>query len=101
MHVKGTCPAVCSQIKSSLDCSAAGIAHEIGHSAHRIPHFVSISSSQYSWQCAKRDHWQGLQTDVACHVQALKDFQDRIAKYEEVYETITDRSLHYIKLIDM
>lgn len=34
-------------------------------------------------------------------LQALKDFQDRIAKYEEVYETITDRSLHYIKLIDM
>lgn len=34
-------------------------------------------------------------------MQALKDFQDRIAKYEEVYETITDRSLHYIKLIDM
>lgn len=34
-------------------------------------------------------------------VQALSDFQDRIAKYEEVYETITDRSLHYIKLIDM
>lgn len=33
--------------------------------------------------------------------EALKDFQDRIAKYEEVYETITDRSLHYIKLIDM
>ena len=33
--------------------------------------------------------------------QALKDFQDRIRKYEEVYETITDRNLHYIKLIDM
>ena len=34
-------------------------------------------------------------------LQALKDFQDRIRKYEEVYETITDRNLHYIKLIDM
>ena len=33
--------------------------------------------------------------------QALEDFRDRIAKYEEVYETITDRNLHYIKLIDM
>jgi hypothetical protein len=33
--------------------------------------------------------------------QALKDFQERIRKYEDVYETITDRNLHYIKLIDM
>ena len=34
-------------------------------------------------------------------VQALDDFKERIRKYEEVYETITDRNLHYIKLIDM
>ena len=33
--------------------------------------------------------------------QALEDFRARIAKYEEVYETITDRNMHYIKLIDM
>lgn len=33
--------------------------------------------------------------------EALADFKDRIAKYEAVYETITDRSLHYVKLIDM
>lgn len=33
--------------------------------------------------------------------QALEDFKARIAKYEEVYETITNRDLHYIKLIDM
>lgn len=33
--------------------------------------------------------------------QALNDFQERIRKYEDVYETITDRNLHYIKLIDM
>lgn len=33
--------------------------------------------------------------------QALEDFKQRIAKYEEVYETITNRDLHYIKLIDM
>lgn len=32
---------------------------------------------------------------------ALEDFKARIAKYEEVYETITNRDLHYIKLIDM
>ena len=34
-------------------------------------------------------------------VQALNDFKERIEKYEEVYETITDRNMHYIKLIDM
>ncbi len=34
-------------------------------------------------------------------MQALNDFRERIEKYEEVYETITDRNLHYIKLIDM
>ena len=34
-------------------------------------------------------------------LQALDDFRSRIGKYEEVYETITDRELHYIKLIDM
>ncbi|KAK9918087.1 hypothetical protein WJX75_001099 [Coccomyxa subellipsoidea] len=32
---------------------------------------------------------------------ALNDFKERIEKYEEVYETITDRNMHYIKLIDM
>jgi 6-phosphofructo-2-kinase len=32
---------------------------------------------------------------------ALDDFRARICKYEEVYETITNRDLHYIKLIDM
>ena len=34
-------------------------------------------------------------------VQAISDFKERIRNYEEVYETITDRNLHYIKLIDM
>lgn len=33
--------------------------------------------------------------------QALADFKERIQKYESVYETITDRTLHYVKLIDM
>ena len=43
-------------------------------------------------------------TEIGCcrfAQQALEDFRERIAKYEEVYETITDRNLHYIKLIDM
>jgi hypothetical protein len=33
--------------------------------------------------------------------QAVSDFVDRIRKYEEVYEPITDRAMHYIKLTDM
>ncbi|KAG2447462.1 hypothetical protein HYH02_007783 [Chlamydomonas schloesseri] len=33
--------------------------------------------------------------------QAVADFLARIAKYEEVYEPIVDRNLHYIKLTDM
>ncbi|GBF90835.1 6-phosphofructo-2-kinase fructose-2,6-bisphosphatase [Raphidocelis subcapitata] len=32
--------------------------------------------------------------------QALNDFMDRIRRYEEVYEPIQDRALHYIKLTD-
>jgi hypothetical protein len=32
---------------------------------------------------------------------ALQDFLERIRKYEQVYEPINDRRLHYIKLIDM
>jgi 6-phosphofructo-2-kinase/fructose-2,6-biphosphatase len=34
-------------------------------------------------------------------MQAVDDFISRIRKYEEVYEPITDRSMHYIKLTDM
>jgi hypothetical protein len=30
-----------------------------------------------------------------------QDFRARIRKYEDGYETIMDRTLHYIKLIDM
>lgn len=33
--------------------------------------------------------------------QAMVDFKERILRYEEVYETITDRNIHYIKLINM
>uniref|UniRef100_A0A7R9VHD7 6-phosphofructo-2-kinase domain-containing protein n=1 Tax=Chlamydomonas euryale TaxID=1486919 RepID=A0A7R9VHD7_9CHLO len=31
----------------------------------------------------------------------LADFKARVAKYEEVYEPLSDRNVHYIKLIDM
>ena len=34
-------------------------------------------------------------------VKAVEDFRKRIKNYEEVYEPITDRNLHYVKLIDM
>ena len=34
-------------------------------------------------------------------MQALDDFKERIRRYETVYETISDRRLHYIKLTDM
>lgn len=37
---------------------------------------------------------------VVC-LQAVTDFMERIAKYQLVYEPITDRSMHYIKLTDM
>jgi 6-phosphofructo-2-kinase / fructose-2,6-biphosphatase 3 len=33
--------------------------------------------------------------------QAIEDFKARIRKYEEVYEPISNRNIHYIKLIDM
>jgi 6-phosphofructo-2-kinase/fructose-2,6-biphosphatase len=34
-------------------------------------------------------------------VQAVSDFMLRIRKYEEIYEPIEDRNMHYIKLTDM
>ncbi len=34
-------------------------------------------------------------------VQAVTDFRARVQKYEAVYETLTDRSQHWIKLINM
>jgi hypothetical protein len=34
-------------------------------------------------------------------LQAVNDFISRIRKYEEVYEAIQDRNIHYIKLTDM
>ncbi len=32
---------------------------------------------------------------------ALADFRERIARYEAAYETIGDRTMHYVKLINM
>ena len=53
---------------------------------------------------SKSRNGNGNNSDAAAvdaTAEALADFRARIRKYEEVYETITDRSLHYIKLIDM
>ncbi|KAL3144542.1 hypothetical protein ABBQ32_004273 [Trebouxia sp. C0010 RCD-2024] len=55
-----------------------------------------VLEQNYRYKMMYSPDYKDVNTD-----EALKDFQDRIAKYEEVYETITDRSLHYIKLIDM
>lgn len=38
---------------------------------------------------------------TTCYGSPLQDFRARIRKYEDGYETIMDRTLHYIKLIDM
>lgn len=57
-------------------------------------------SSDVHWQCHVDPRLRG--DSVPHHLQAaLDDFRARIRKYEEVYETITNRDLHYIKLIDM
>ncbi|EFJ46141.1 hypothetical protein VOLCADRAFT_105711 [Volvox carteri f. nagariensis] len=40
-------------------------------------------------------------TESRRNLLAVADFLARISKYEEVYEPINDRNLHYIKLIDM
>lgn len=39
--------------------------------------------------------------NVSTEEQALRDFKDRIKYYQAVYEPISDRRHHYIKLIDM
>ncbi|GAX77020.1 hypothetical protein CEUSTIGMA_g4467.t1 [Chlamydomonas eustigma] len=33
--------------------------------------------------------------------EAVRDFKERVRKYEEVYEPLSNRNVHYIKLIDM
>ena len=62
-----------------------------------------LDPSELCWRLSCVTPLSGIsQTGVTLSLQqALEDFRDRIAKYEEVYETITDRNMHYIKLIDM
>ena len=69
------------------------------HGAHRSTR--SCLSTADATPCFGAESDTDVGPELPTLMQALKDFQDRIAKYEEVYETITDRSLHYIKLIDM
>lgn len=96
--------------KSTCPCTAArGLCVHIGGSnvrAHkrcmtpsvqqvggfRCVHLISISGCW--WRACWPQHVRAVQA-------ALDDFRDRITRYEEVYETITNRDLHYIKLIDM
>ena len=60
-----------------------------------------LCKQQHRWLCGNPCGLNICDAETWRRLQALKDFQDRIRKYEEIYETITDRNLHYIKLIDM
>eukprot|EP00879_Flechtneria_rotunda_P002468 GHRR01002665.1.p1 GENE.GHRR01002665.1~~GHRR01002665.1.p1 ORF type:complete len:295 (+),score=82.06 GHRR01002665.1:270-1154(+) len=57
---------------------------------------TQVLENNYRYKMKYSPDYQGLDTEVA-----LNDFKERIAKYNEVYEPINDRRLHYIKLIDM
>ncbi|KAK9817958.1 hypothetical protein WJX72_004907 [[Myrmecia] bisecta] len=61
-----------------------------------ICHDPQVLEQNYRHKMLYSPDYQNVDTEAA-----LLDFKERIRKYEEVYETITDRSLHYIKLIDM
>ena len=52
--------------------------------------------------CSRRAQgYAGKTQQCPLCLQAVEDFRKRIQNYEDVYEPISDRSLHYIKLIDM
>lgn len=55
-----------------------------------------VLEANYKYKMMYSPDYAGMTTE-----QALNDFKHRILKYEEVYEEITDRNLHYIKLINM
>ncbi|GIL67684.1 hypothetical protein Vafri_21012 [Volvox africanus] len=56
----------------------------------------SVLEQNYRNKMKYSPDYDGVDTD-----KAVADFLARISKYEEVYEPINDRNLHYIKLIDM
>lgn len=55
-----------------------------------------VLESNYRYKMKYSPDYQGVDTETA-----LSDFLARIRKYEQVYEPVNDRRLHYIKLIDM
>ncbi|KIY93213.1 hypothetical protein MNEG_14749 [Monoraphidium neglectum] len=57
---------------------------------------TEVLQSNYRYKMRFSPDYQGVDTEAA-----LSDFLERIRKYEQVYEPISDRRLHYIKLIDM
>ncbi|PSC70832.1 6-phosphofructo-2-kinase fructose-2,6-bisphosphatase-like isoform X2 [Micractinium conductrix] len=57
---------------------------------------MEVLENNYRLKMMYSPDYKGVDTE-----QALADFRTRIRKYELGYETIMDRALHYIKLIDM
>ena len=56
----------------------------------------NVLEENYRLKMKYSPDYMGMDMDAA-----LADFKTRIKMYENVYETIIDRSLHYVKLIDM
>ena len=57
---------------------------------------TAVLEKNYRMKMRFSPDYAGIDMDTA-----LIDFKDRIGKYEAVYETMTDRTMHYVKLIDM
>ncbi|KAH7617284.1 putative 6-phosphofructo-2-kinase/fructose-2,6-bisphosphatase [Nannochloris sp. 'desiccata'] len=56
----------------------------------------AVLEKNYRMKMRFSPDYAGIDVDTA-----LADFKERIAKYESVYKTMTDRTMHYVKLIDM
>jgi 6-phosphofructo-2-kinase / fructose-2,6-biphosphatase 3 len=57
---------------------------------------VAVLEKNYRLKMRFSPDYRGINMEAA-----LADFKERILKYQSVYETITDRTMHYVKLIDM
>lgn len=56
----------------------------------------TVLEKNYRMKMRFSPDYAGMDMDAA-----LADFKDRIAKYESIYETLIDRTMHYVKLINM
>uniref|UniRef100_A0A061SGZ3 6-phosphofructo-2-kinase / fructose-2,6-bisphosphatase n=1 Tax=Tetraselmis sp. GSL018 TaxID=582737 RepID=A0A061SGZ3_9CHLO len=56
----------------------------------------AVLESNYRYKMMFSPDYSGVDQE-----RAIDDFKERIRRYEAVYETITDRNVHYIKLINM